>query len=359
MLASLLLFFCSLIAVAGQSGESLQTALFINTVPLHARVLLDGKELADATPLLIRGLSPGRHLLSVLKEGFVEQNLEFDISQNEVKAINLSLESESFDLIFPSEELVVFPEQEQDAVQNYFKLDQGIFKMERRGRRLTIEPLFPQQSLIDGLTVAIPVFLGFAAFLTVDALINPPDTGIAVPPAVIAAHVASVTLIGLHISLNFAKKKYNRSFSAPAVDRKKLDREAEEIFLTAEDLLYDGRVEEALLYLAQIVDGQSESKYFPLALYKQSRIHFMLGNYAESVEGFDLLVTRYPTVELYDKARKNLADIFFDSGSYDRSIHQLDAMVFRDPLYSKEDIELLKSRIRAAKHDHDPDALKE
>ena len=62
----------------------------------------------------------------------------------------------------------------------------------------------------------------------------------------------------------------------------------------------------------------------------------------------DLLIDRYPTVDLYDKARRTLADLALASSEFARSLEELDAMVFADPLFVPEEIDQYRAEILTA-----------
>lgn len=65
--------------------------LFVNSGPSPTEVYLDGDKVGE-TPILIRGLNPGSHMLESLTAGYGvgrRDSLEFDISPGEFKRISL------------------------------------------------------------------------------------------------------------------------------------------------------------------------------------------------------------------------------------------------------------------------------
>lgn len=54
--------------------------LFITSVPISARILLDGEETGLVTPSLLENLSPGNHSLKLRLEGYREASLELEVT---------------------------------------------------------------------------------------------------------------------------------------------------------------------------------------------------------------------------------------------------------------------------------------
>jgi tetratricopeptide (TPR) repeat protein len=92
-------------------------------------------------------------------------------------------------------------------------------------------------------------------------------------------------------------------------------------------------------------------------LFKTARIHFLTGEDSLATIEFNLITDHYPLPDLYDKAHRGLADILLRQGAYQESIGQLQHMVFADPLYSEEEIELLEAEILEDWFSADPDAI--
>jgi tetratricopeptide (TPR) repeat protein len=106
-----------------------------------------------------------------------------------------------------------------------------------------------------------------------------------------------------------------------------------------------GQLEEAMRFYTRVLEGYKDSPLYPHALFKTARIHFLTGDDSLATIEFNLIADHYPLPDLYDKAQRGLADILHRQGAYQESIDQLRQMVFADPLYSEEDIELLKAEI--------------
>ena len=95
------------------------------------------------------------------------------------------------------------------------------------------------------------------------------------------------------------------------------------------------------------------------ALFKTARIHFLTGEDSLATIEFSLIADHYPQPDLYDKAQMGLADILLRRTPYRESIEELQAMVFADPLYAEEEIELLKAEILEPWFAEDPTKVSE
>ena len=94
-------------------------------------------------------------------------------------------------------------------------------------------------------------------------------------------------------------------------------------------------------------------------MFKTARIYFLTGEDSLAAIEFNLIVDHFPLPDLYDKARRGLADILLRQGAYRDSIEQLHQMVFVDPLYGEEEIELLEAEILETWFGDDPAILDE
>ena len=353
-LAAIALMVLPTLRAHGESRED--GVLFIETVPLRAIALLDDEALDGETPLLVRGVQPGPHVLTVSKQGYQEQTVEFDVAPGETTVLSVDLARNDIDIVFPAEGTVVLNGEQANAQRSFVRAAPGHYRISREEGQVNIDPQFPLQSLIDGLTVAIPVFLCFATYLTIDAIVNPPSSGV-VPAAVVVAHLSSLVLIGADITLNIIRSDYLSSFPSEVLDRDQLESSVEAVYAAGEERLSTGDMEQALTYYQTITGGFPESAFFPPALYRQAWIHYLLGNDRLAEQEFSHLIEQYAHADLYDKSQKNLADILLARGAYDEAIRHLEDMVFVDPLYTREDVDLLRCDILARQYREKPEVI--
>jgi len=132
-----------------------------------------------------------------------------------------------------------------------------------------------------------------------------------------------------------------------------------EYYERAENLLALGQREEALSLYTRVLEGYRDSPLYPYALFKTARIHFLTWEDSLPTIELKLIADHYPQPDLYDKAQMSLADILLRRRAYRESIEELQAMVFVDPLYTEEGIELLEAEIRESWFAEDPTKVSE
>ncbi|UCF98846.1 MAG: PEGA domain-containing protein [Spirochaetaceae bacterium] len=343
----------------------MSSALFLTTDPINADVLLDGEPLEEQTPLLLRVLEAGRHDLEVRKQGYRTERREIEIAAGEIRTVVIELASLSFSPVLPEEQRVIIYGAEEGDGDILYQLPEGNYSFTREKGALRIEPIFPQDGWIRGLNMAIPLSLGFSTVLCLHDIFYPKRAALefsenfSLSPASLSAIGLSLTLISFDIVLYAGRAKAKSAFTYAATPREQALHSAKEYYDRAENLLSLGQLEEALRFYTRVLEGYKDSPLYPNALFKTARIHFLTGEDSLATIEFNLIADHYPLPDLFDKAQRGLADILLRRGAYRESIEQLQHMVLADPLYSEEEIELLKAEIREAWFGDDPSIIDE
>jgi tetratricopeptide (TPR) repeat protein len=346
-----------------QRTEVHSGTFFLSTVPINADVLLDGEPLADQTPLLLRALEPGIHELEIRKEGYRTELREIELAAGEIRSLEIDLSSLFFDPVLPEEQTVVIRGEEQEAGDTVYRFPEGSYSFDREGGSLHIEPVFPQERWIRGLNLAIPLSAAFTTVLTLHDIFYPKRAALqfgedfSLSPVTLSAFGLTFTLVGFDIALYARRNKARRTFSYDAIPREQALHRAGEYYQRAENLLALGQLEEAQRFYTRVLENYRDSPLYPQALFKTARIHFLTGRDSLATIQFNLIADHYPLPDLYDKAQRGLADILLRQGAYQQSIEQLQQMVFADPLYSPEEVELLKAEILEEWFTADPDVI--
>jgi tetratricopeptide (TPR) repeat protein len=356
-------FFIIAAVAYSQQVEIPYSTFFLTTTPINADVLLDGEPLEEQTPLLLRQLAPGSHELEIRKQGYKTEQLGVELAAGEIRSLEIELASLSFSTLLPEEERVIIRGQKQAAGDTVYQLPEGIYSFSREGGSLHIEPVFPQDSWIGGLNLAIPLSVAFTTVLTLHDIFYPKRAALqftedfSLSPATLSAYGLTISLISFDIALYVRRNKARKAFSYAATPREQALHSAKEYYERAENLLALGQLDEALRFYTRVLEGYKDSPLYPYALFKTARIHFLTGEDSLATIEFNLIADHYPLPDLYDKAQRGLADILLRRESYQESIEQLQHMVFADPLYSKEEIELLKAEILEDWFSADPDVI--
>ncbi len=312
--------------------------LFVNSSPLGADVAMDGRDLGGRTPLLLRDLEPGPHRLELRKQGFQARTLEIVLTSGEAQVVAVDLPEQGISTGFPAEAEIVLDGKAAAARDRIFYFEQGGFSIAREQGVVHVDPRYPQQRLIDALNITIPIMLVFAGLLTVDAVSNPPATDWPVPPAVLASHGITLSMIGLDIGLNLHKRRQLQSYSWTARSAEGNQQVARNLYAEAEQRREIGKLDEALERYAELMRSQPDSPLLPMSLYRIGSIQYLRGENTDAVRSFESITRDYPVAELYDRCQKNLADLMLLAMQFEASLGHLDDMVFVDPLYSREEI---------------------
>ncbi len=356
-------FFIIAAVAYSQQVEIPYSTFFLTTTPINADVLLDGEPLEEQTPLLLRQLAPGSHELEIRKQGYKTEQLGVELAAGEIRSLEIELASLSFSTLLPEEERVIIRGQQQETGDTVYQLPEGIYSFSREGGSLHIEPVFPQDSWIGGLNLAIPLSVAFITVLTFHDIFYPKRAALqftedfSLSPATLSAYGLTISLISFDIALYVRRNKARKAFSYAATPREQALHSAKEYYERAENLLALGQLDEALRFYTRVLEGYKDSPLYPYALFKTARIHFLTGEDSLATIEFNLIADHYPLPDLYDKAQRGLADILLRRESYQESIEQLQHMIFADPLYSKEEIELLKAEILEDWFSADPDVI--
>jgi outer membrane protein assembly factor BamD (BamD/ComL family) len=265
---------------------------------------------------------------------------------------------------FPEEGSVAIRGAEEPAEDRLFQLPQGTYKL-RRGMSgtLEIEPQYRLQGWLTGLDIAFPLALAFSGVLTAHDAVYPKPAAVPITPsfslspATLTAYGVCLALIGFDITLHVLKARSMKSFRYTSVPARETLYQARDYFDRAESLLSLGQLEEAQRFYTLLLEQYKSSQLYPEALFKIARIHAITGDETMAEMELDLLIERYPTPELYDKARKALADLAFSRKEYRQSLEQLDALVFADLLFVPEEIDQYRAEILAAWAATDPTVL--
>lgn len=344
---------CLSFGVSAQDG-----GLFLNSKPIRAEVILDGTPIG-ITPLLVRNLEPGDHEVTLIKPGYLRQSESIVVPDSEYVSLTVTLEPNVFVGAFAANETEVAGTlySRQDA---RLILPAGTYEFSQSGTRLSLNPVYPNESALRGLRVATPVVVIAAIIATIEDLIIVEDptrnyfTSRQPSPATFAAWTAAAASSGFLIALNRDKARYESEKVIEQLETELTDAEAEQFYLQGDLALEAGNLETALTNYTRVVVDGGDSEYVPLSLYKAARIYSISGQTDLALPLFELIAQDYPVQETYDRSLKSIADIYQsdDVARYDDAIAALERMVFADSFYDRttisEDIESIREKARNA-----------
>jgi len=319
--------------------------LFLNTDPIGAEVIINGTPLVETTPVLLNDLDPGTYTVELKKEGYksVSANVEVDIGKPLIRMTKL--EYQYFKPRLMDEETIVFNGEVMENPEFGLRLDVGSYTFRRGAGGLFIDPVYPKQELIDALSITIPVLAILSGVLTVNDIIRPQTAGYSLSPSVVLSWAMTLSISAADLFLAGDKRSYMRDLEPVVLDADSSSFEAETYYERGERMLSMGSMNEAVEYYSVILHRFPDSTYVPEALYKIAKIHQITGETSMAAVEMQMILDSYPVPELYDKTCQNLAVLYFRKGDFQKSLTYLDAMVFIDPLFSREEVALYGSDI--------------
>lgn len=320
------------------------TLTFVNSEPIGAYVVIDGERLIDKTPLIVDNIAPGRHWIEVRKEGYESQGMYLDVVTGRIKSISVSLEKKYTGVQFYGEEEII------QGVKSFsgntiFIVPEGRYSFYRKDNMLYVESVFPDQGVIDALNVALPVLSVAAGAFTYQELSNPGSDDFAISPALMGTYSLLGAMALLDIGLNIKKGMYLDAYRIETTDPFAFEGKAAEYYNEAEQLLSLGRFDEAKDMFSTVLAQFKESKYYPQALFKLAKIHYLTEDSPLAETEFRLIINVYPDSELYDKALKNLGDIYLAENRFEEAMDVADKITYFQGSFTYEEIDYYRCTV--------------
>lgn len=229
LIAALLLFAPSPARAQTEAG-----ALFITSTPYGAEVLLNGTAQEKRTPLLLRDIPPG---------GYTGRDGSIEVPPEGAGHLDLTLTPLTVGVIAPENHRVHHPGSPGGEDTRYLAVPPGSYHFQLDAGKFRIDPVYPRQSMIDGLGFALPLFLLVTATLIAGEMLNPRGTELPVSPELLSTGAVSAGLLTLDIALHAGRRAYRRTAvrepltPLPGTDSEQL------LFALAERILEQGNLE--------------------------------------------------------------------------------------------------------------------
>jgi hypothetical protein len=310
-----------------------------------ALLLAVSSKAQEREPVFLREIAAGKHRITIVKEDFEPFTQEVELSKGEIETIHIDLEQRSFFTSFPSEQ-IAFGGRKEPGYDEAYRLPHGRYKYHIEDGELQVTPVFPNDGLLTAMNISIPVCMVVSALLTINDLTFPPDSGLPLSPITLSAYGITAGVVGVDVALHLRKHHYIENAQKKIKSSRLGYHLSQGYYEKGQEMLSQNRMNEALESYTWVLQNGRESLYFPYSLYQIAKIHSIQGESEIALQEFNLIIDQFPLYDLYDKSLKALADLYFAAGEYKQSLELLDAMVFLDPLYQREEIELYRNSIR-------------
>ncbi|HUW41087.1 MAG TPA: tetratricopeptide repeat protein [Rectinemataceae bacterium] len=324
--------------------------LFVSSEPMGALVFVDGAQEPQRSPLLLRGLKAGLHRLKIVREGWLMKEAEVELPATSAVEFRLSpLEPR---LHFEGEPALTLKGEPLRPADGVFRFSPGVLKLIPGREGLDIEPVFGRQDLLDGVRLALPLFIGLTGVLTAREIIAPPGGSFVLDPELAASALVSGGLLGCDIALEAERTSFLQSYRVGSSEAGSMEVAARSRFEAAVQAESHGDFAAALGQFEALAKDYPGSPLAPKAIFEAARLQYIAGDRAGAAESYREIVEDYPIVELYDRAVKGLADCYLAAGDTKDALDELDLLTYLGPGLSREEIELFRKSILPGPDSH-------
>ena len=332
---SIIICFLLLFALS-YAGADENTALFINSSPINANIIIDGNAVVQKTPALLTGITAGEHEIKILKDGFDVTDSTVAVIGGTVNISTFTLYNGNYLASFPDEESIILHTDEDKELPSEFRMPDGDYRIEKSEGVLKITPIYPKSGLV---AVTGTLFAGALAanLIAIGEQVRHSSTGdLGVPfsTGVIATGAAATILGVTQFALLVDKLKFFENTRFYKDDPGQNENDAQRLFDNAQNAMSAGRLEAALTGFSSLISSHPDFPGFPEALYRIARLHIISGDTNLAITELKIIITDFPDPDIYDKACQTLALMYFNSGEIEKSVQSAENMVFYDPLFA-------------------------
>lgn len=344
---ALLLILVPLAISAEEASAPGRPSAFIDSDPMGARIVLDHQLLAVSTPVLLRDLTPGEHTVSLSKNGFADVDKTFTVGDS-VAVVEAQLPPNSVLLSFPSNAKLTAPGGSFETAAKQFRFASGGYTLRDENGTAVFEPIFPDQGLLDLAGWSLGIVTASAAVSWSSDLWHIRQ-GWTDHPSVLSAALLMTALFELpwFLSINGSKDRFDKTKIAEVTPLPIPLVPASALFQQGDTAQKVGDLDGAAEAFGRFVRDYPSSQLVPGAWFRLARIHSVTGKRELALGEYRLVAETYPQAAYYDRARQAMADLYEAAGNPKEAAAQLDLMALSGGLFSKDDIEAQKSRLRA------------
>ena len=324
-------------------------SVFLDSDPIGARINLDGRLLVDRTPALLRGLSPGKHSVSVGKQDFIQVTQSFEVASGQVPVVRLVLPPDSVVVAFPENAEVVDAQGKHSTSSQQFRYPAGTYVLSDQDGAVRFTPVFPEEGLLTVAGWSLAALSG-AALLSTASDIYHISAGWVDHPSLLTAGLWVSTLFSLPWwdALQKRKTAFMKDSASLATALPSPLELPQPLFDAGEDAMNSGDLAKAEGLFTRVVREHPSSQLVPGAWFRLARIHLVTGRRELALGEYRLVAETYPQAAYYDRAREALANLYEAAGERALALENLDQMVLTDGFFDRADIEAQKARLKAA-----------
>lgn len=342
-------------------SQSESDYLFINTSPIRAKVIIDGRETKLVTPCIIKEENIEQHEIVLRKSSFNDYTVTLE--EIRTKSVDITLVPSSMDIYFPQRSsfkvgstLVKGPV----YIQN---LPEGKYNFKFSNNRINFSrenPFLPVEASLGtalGISFASMITtIAISEYFTVESknLSNNENDRYFYQTSANNMDYAKYATIGVTSALAVALVSV---IIVDAVKRVKNKKETMEITnkipSTQDDIFYEtalqfmrsGEVERSTQILQSILSLYPDAELIPQVYYQLGQNYFITQDYDRAQNYWEIFIRDYPLAEYYDYVIKNIADIYYAKKDYKAARQMLNRVLFTDNILNKESLYSFRAKI--------------
>jgi outer membrane protein assembly factor BamD (BamD/ComL family) len=336
--------------------------LFINSYPIRAKIMIEGKDSVFLTPCILRDISL-KSKITIKKEGFISYVLtEADIAS---KKVTRDLTPSSFSLFFPERTNYQIEGTEVKGPVFVSKLKTGKYDVGVNKNKISFSNstnLLPFETAFGAtFTCSLGVMIGSIVMseyfssaakeanskgLTYDYEYNirsSKNADIAKYVSIGTTSLLGLILIGFinaDIVYKFKQKteKLQISYKIPVA-------QDESFYDSAVQLLGSGDIDKSTQILKSIISVYPDSDLLPKIYYQLGQNYFIQNDYENALIYWDSFIRDYPTADYFDYVIKNQSDIYYAKKDLKNARTNLDKIVFTENIINRELIYSFRAKL--------------
>ncbi|OHD08564.1 MAG: hypothetical protein A2086_07965 [Spirochaetes bacterium GWD1_27_9] len=353
-----LLFFT--ISIQAQDKKENIKYLFVNSFPIRAKILFDGKETNSLTPCILKDI-PQNLKITVRKEGYKD----YIITQQELKLkkFEINLIPTSFDLYFPQRITYRIGSNDQKGPLYVTKLKSGKYDVSLTDGKIVFDKASDFLPFEVGFGTAFGCsFLATAGLIAASEVyayqanesrknvidyerykkavedIDRVKIGSIALTATLFAALTSIVITDVVLYYKTKKAKMEVSNKVPSFQ--------DDLFYeTALQYLGSGDIKRSSDILQSILTIYPESNIIPKVYYQLGQNYYITGDFINAQKNWEIFIRDYPIADYYDYVLMNFADISYQQKELIEAKNTLEKIVFTENVLNRESIFSFRSKI--------------
>ena len=331
-------------------------AIFINSNPINADIIINGVQIDDKTPAVIRNVEESKINIVIKKQGFFNYKVKTEFKDKNYIIADVILTSITFSLLFPENVTLLVGNTEQDAPILLTDLKLGSYNFNRKESSIKFDYEYPLRPFTYvGIATTAATFTGAVicglAALMINQQVNnmdPDNNDLDIVRTRLNAQAEMLgffaigfsggavasggTTAGLAISEYFWKRK-NIVKVKTKNEQEKFDYE---IYNQANSYFNIGDWTRSIQFFETVIKEFPNSKFVSLAYYNLGQLYSIQEDTDNASKYWNIFIDDYPLADYYDSVMKNLADIYFNNNQFITARKYLDNILFIEDKLNRE-----------------------